>query len=163
MAERGVLRNAAYAKQQIVFAGMKWGTITPTDIDGFIDFNDRLFVFIEAKYGNAPLGIGQRLALERACDACHNPPRRSSVAFIVTHWSSGDIELAKSTVTGIRWAGKWRVPKLDGQSLVDGIDAFRTKLFEPVAANEPDPWLAEYEAEEERSWAPKTAKELWGR
>ena len=47
MAERGVIRNRQFAQQLRDFSGLRFGKITPTDIDGFMDFGDRLFVVLE--------------------------------------------------------------------------------------------------------------------
>lgn len=76
MVERGVIRNREYAKQLKDFSGLRYGKITPTDIDGFLDFGDQLFVVVEGKHAGSAIQTGQRLALERLVDACHCPPRR---------------------------------------------------------------------------------------
>ena len=65
MTEPGIFRNREYAKQLKSFSGLRFGKITPTDIDGFLDFGNNVYVFIETKHGDAPLPYGQKLALER--------------------------------------------------------------------------------------------------
>jgi hypothetical protein len=47
---RGTITNRARFIQAIRFDGMKFGRITPTDIDAAIEFDNRLFIFIEAKF-----------------------------------------------------------------------------------------------------------------
>ena len=94
-------------KQQIV----DFGKLTATDIDAFMDYKNKLFVIAETKFDGAPMHRGQEIALERLCDACHNPPKRLAVAFITKHHSEGDIDLSKTLVTKYRWNGKWRYPK----------------------------------------------------
>jgi hypothetical protein len=129
MGERGVIRNRE-AKQQIAdFSGLRYGKITPTDLDAFLDFGNRLFVFVECKYMNAPLSYGQRLALERLVDACHKPPERYAVGFVVAHSGGGDIDFAGTTVRQFRWDGKWLAPRIDGASLREGVDAFRARYL----------------------------------
>lgn len=162
MGERGVIRNLTHFRQQGLFVDMRWDKITPTDVDLFIDFQDKLFVFAEAKHGSALPDVGQRLALERLCGASHNPPRRSAVGFIVSHEESGPTYLMRTAlVTWVRWEGKWWERKrAEQRTLLDEIGAVRSHLrLEPVA--ERDPWLAEYEESEMRHWAPRTAKEIW--
>lgn len=69
--ERGVIRNKDFAFQERDFRGLEYGyqfSITPTDIDAFIEYQRRGYVIIEAKYGTSRLRGGQRLALERLCD-----------------------------------------------------------------------------------------------
>lgn len=107
MAERGEIRNRAYAAQIRDFRGLRFGKITPTDIDGFLDFGDRLFVFVESKFGGSAMPYGQRLALQRLCDSCHVPPRRHAIVLIAAHMSDTDIDFANSKVTEYRWFGKW--------------------------------------------------------
>lgn len=122
--ERGVIGNRAYKQQIADFSGLTFGKITPTDLDAFMDFNNKLFVFVETKFNNAPLKYGQRLALERLCDACHNPPHRYAVAFVTSHQSNGDIDFANTTVMQFRWNGEWHGPRKEGAALVDGVKAF---------------------------------------
>lgn len=107
MAERGEIRNRAYAAQIRDFRGLRFGKITPTDIDGFLDFGDRLFVFVESKFGGSVMPYGQRLALQRLCDSCHVPPRRHAIVLIAAHMSDTDIDFANANVTEYRWFGKW--------------------------------------------------------
>lgn len=127
MTERGVIRNREYAKQLKDFSGLRYGKITPTDIDGFMDFGDRLFVVIEGKHAGAALQTGQRMALERLVDACHNPPRRIAVCLIVDHYEgqSEDVDYARCTVRAMRWNGKWTQPMQRGISLRQAIDKLK--------------------------------------
>lgn len=147
MAERGVIQNRAFKQQIADFSGLTFGKITPTDLDAFMDFNNQLFVFVETKYEGAPLPYGQRLAIERLCDACHCPPSRYAVAFITSHSSKGDIDFARTVVTKIRFGGKWLDPKKSGSPLVDGVQAFREKYLNvvPFQKKEVDPWILEFE------------------
>ena len=70
MEKRGVIRNRLSAMHIRDFSGLRYGNKTPTDIDAFMDFGGKVFVFIEAKCENAQCATGQRVALERLCDAC---------------------------------------------------------------------------------------------
>lgn len=125
MAERGIIQNREFKQKIADFSGLRFGKITPTDLDAFMDFGNRLFVFVEAKYGSSQLPYGQQLALERLCDACNEPPIRYAVAFIVSHKSEGDIDFANTTVTKYRWNGKWIKPTSSPSTLLAGIEAFR--------------------------------------
>lgn len=42
--------------------------ITPTDIDGAIEIDGKVFMFFEIKYGEKDIDTGQRLFLERMVD-----------------------------------------------------------------------------------------------
>lgn len=128
MVERGVIRNREYAKQLKDFSGLRYGKITPTDIDGFLDFGDRLFVVVEGKHAGSAIQTGQRLALERLVDACHCPPRRIAVCFIVDHYggdSDEDVDYASCIVRTVRWNSKWWPQIHKRQSLKDAIDRLK--------------------------------------
>lgn len=124
MAERGVIRNREFAQQLRDFSGLRFGRITPTDIDGFMDFGDRLFVVMEGKHIGSALQTGQRLALERLVDACHCPPRRIAVALILDHTEAADkdVDFAMCVVRSMRWNGKWIRPMLQGITCRAAID-----------------------------------------
>ena len=107
--DRGRIRNRKYAKQLRDFSGLRFGKITPTDIDAFLDFQDNTFIFIETKYGDAKLSTGQRLALERVCDACADSGRNSMV-IVASHDTHDDIDVAGLPVVRIRLHKKWREP-----------------------------------------------------
>jgi hypothetical protein len=110
MSERGEIRNRERAGQLIDFRGLRFNRITPTDIDGFIDFGNELFVVLEYKCGGAPLPQGQRLALERYASAAKVP----CYVLIGEHENtSGDIDGANSHLREY-WNGcAWRAPKTD--------------------------------------------------
>jgi hypothetical protein len=106
---RGVIRNRQYATQIRDYSGLRYGNITPTDIDGFVEFGDKLFVFIELKHKDAPLPRGQRLALERLTDAV-GETGRTSILLIAEHNTSGDIETSQCKVIEYRYMKRWIIP-----------------------------------------------------
>jgi hypothetical protein len=108
--DRGKIRNREHAQQLKDFSGLRFGKITPTDIDGFLDFGDKVFVLIETKHGAAPLPYGQKLALERLCDACADA-KKAAIVLVAHHQTSGDIDVASLPVDLIRTNRKWRKPK----------------------------------------------------
>lgn len=125
--ERGVIRNRLHAQQIRDFSGLRYGKITPTDIDAFLEFGDRLFVFVEGKFGEARPPYGQMLAIAKLVDAIHQPPRRYAVAFIASHNSHGDVDYAAAAVRSYRWAGKWRQPMLRDLTVRQAIDRLRAR------------------------------------
>lgn len=126
MTERGVIRNRQFAQQIRDFSGLRFGKITPTDIDGFIDYQDKLFIFFESKYGSTPLPYGQKLALERLCDACAESKKLSAV-LLLTHTAQpgSDIEFGSLLVTSYRINKTWRPPKeaIDCRTAVERLIA----------------------------------------
>lgn len=121
--ERGKIRNRAQAQQIRDFRGLKWGTITPTDIDAFFEIDNKLFVLIELKYKKAKLPYGQKLAIERIIDALQKTVE--AIAIICWHEipPSSDINAAECYVTEYRYRKRWIIPKLE-MSLKDCCDKF---------------------------------------
>ena len=62
---RGVIENTERKQQIIDFRNLRYGNITPTDLDAYIEYKDKAKIWIEFKYGNAEPPYGQRLALQR--------------------------------------------------------------------------------------------------
>lgn len=106
----GKFRNTDRARQLILFDDLCFGNISPTDIDAFIDFQNKIFILVEVKHGDSPIPFGQKLALERICDASTVAGKRCFV-LEAHHNTSGDISLGVLPVTAYYYRGKWRNPK----------------------------------------------------
>jgi len=134
MLERGAIRERKYANQVKDFTKLRWGNITPTDLDGFIDFSDRLFVIIELKYTKADIPYGQRLALERMIDRWE-AGGISAVALIATHNASPkeDIKVHAATVNEYRWKGRWIRPSRT-INVHESIEIIRQAELSPIAS-----------------------------
>lgn len=65
---RGVYNNINRAKQLLLFEGMQYQKITPTDVDGIIEYHDKAWFIYEVKLHGTELKYGQRLMLERFCN-----------------------------------------------------------------------------------------------
>jgi glycerophosphoryl diester phosphodiesterase len=102
---RGVIRNREYGTQVRDFSGLRFGKITPTDIDGLIEYQNKGYVFIETKYKDAKLPRGQELALERLCDDLQNT--KPTLLIIASHETEGDIDVAETIVARYRFKGEW--------------------------------------------------------
>jgi hypothetical protein len=107
---RGKIYNRAYAAQVNDFSGMRWGNITPTDMDGLIEYHNKCFIFIETKFMDKPLPYGQKLAFERLVDSLNKP----GILIVTTHNGSGDIDMKSTKIREYYWQGKW-YPGLDIQ------------------------------------------------
>lgn len=65
---RGTFQTKRCAKQLLSFEGMRYGSITPTDLDGIIEYRNEAYILFEVKYRHSTLPDGQRLALQRMTD-----------------------------------------------------------------------------------------------
>lgn len=103
--ERGKIRNRQYANRVRDFSGLRFGNITPTDIDGMIEYKNICYVYIETKFESASLPNGQRLALERQCDDMSKV--KPAIMIVASHNTDGDIDVANTTVTEFRFRNAW--------------------------------------------------------
>lgn len=105
--ERGVINNKDRARQLRDFSGLRYGNITPTDIDGLIEYKDIAYVIFETKLGSAEVPRGQMIALERLCDDLQNYKHTIVIISSHNHPVTEEIDLANSIVTQYRWRKKW--------------------------------------------------------
>jgi hypothetical protein len=108
--KRGVITHRARAKQVIDFSGLRFGNITPTDIDGLIEYHDKCFLLIELKHRNkCELDRGQRLALERLCNSLNKPALLLHA--IHSEPVQNDIEADACFVHKYFWKREWIIPQ----------------------------------------------------
>ncbi len=120
MVDRGDMRNRD--TQIISYRDLRWGKITPTDLDGFIDFGNKVFVYLEYKYKDTEIPYGQELALKRQVDAVSKP----CILIHATHSHpiGEDIDGANARVIRVYYKGKW----YDSEKTVrEVIDSFLEK------------------------------------
>ena len=110
---RGIIQNRARTRQIIDFSGIRYGNITPTDIDGFFERANEAFVFYELKYGNAEMPKGQRIALERLVDVARAADKKA-VLFLCRHDVEDvnvDVIAENAIVDKIYFNGEWHDAK----------------------------------------------------
>lgn len=66
---RGQIQNKERARQLIDFRGIRYGNITPTDIDGYIEYHNKAFIFYEMKRNGCNMSHGQELSLRNIVDS----------------------------------------------------------------------------------------------
>ncbi len=114
MSERGEIQNEKRAKQLNNFNNLRYGNITPTDIDGCIEYHNKGYIFIEIKYGDKDLPFGQKLALERL--VIDTSKAKASIAIVAEHLVDNpqeQVNVASCKVREIFYFvdKKWRPPK----------------------------------------------------
>lgn len=106
---RGRFQNERRAKQLIEFAGIRRDNCTPTDIDGFMEIHDKIYIFFEIKHGDAEVPRGQKIALMRLCDNLRMAGK-VSVVFVGRHYIDDEetnVLAADTDVTEIYFDGRW--------------------------------------------------------
>ena len=107
---KGLIRDPARARQLRDFSGLLFGNITPTDIDGLIEYQNIGYVIMELKYKDAELKDGQKLALARMNDDFERAGKKS-LCIIARHFVDDcniAIDVANTTVTEFRYQQRWR-------------------------------------------------------
>ena len=121
--ERGKIYNRQRANQVTDFSGMKWNNITPTDIDGALDFGGKIFIYFELKLSDKELPAGQRLHLERLVD---NLIRAGCQAYAIVAEhntdANQDIAAADCLMREFYAGNGWKTPANEHLRLKDAID-----------------------------------------
>lgn len=111
---RGIISNRDRARQIRNYKGLRYGNITPTDIDGLIEYKNKGYIIIELKYEAAELPLGQQLALERLTDDLERSGK-STICIVASHQEidcNKDIDVANTFVSNYRLKGNWYTPNI---------------------------------------------------
>lgn len=106
---RGQIQNRERARQIIDFSGLRYNNITPTDLDGFFEKGNKVFVFYEYKLNGAKMPHGQKLALERVVDGLAKAGK-IAVLFLCRHNEYdplSDVKAVNAVVEAIYWNESW--------------------------------------------------------
>ena len=109
---RGCIRHLDRYKQLISYEGMvRRRKITPTDIDGVIDYNGVCFLYIEGKFEDAPMDFGQQKAIEHMVNS-HIKAGHPACAIVFRHHCNAEtIIVAKDQyVSKIYYRYEWKDP-----------------------------------------------------
>jgi len=107
---RDELKFKGRARQINSFLGLiRRRNITPTDIDGIIDYNGKAFIILEGKYGDAELPKGQKMALENLANAILESKKKVVVIIFRhnVHDINNDIIVSQQLVSDIYFKRKW--------------------------------------------------------
>jgi len=112
MTERGEIRNKEIARQIRDFSKLRFGNVTPTDIDGLIEFNNCIFILIETKFQKDELPPGQERALVNLVDTIFNASKKG-LLIIAIHDKppEQDIPFHQCQVSRYRSRKNWYSPK----------------------------------------------------
>tara|TARA_R100001463_G_scaffold136005_1_gene200365 strand:- start:415 stop:813 length:399 start_codon:yes stop_codon:yes gene_type:complete len=110
-----LIRNRNQVKQVIDFTGVQNGKLHPSDIDFVLEFDNEILILGEVKRKYNRIPTGQKLILERICDAWGE----KSIAIKVEHQFNDDsknIPLEQCKVTA------WYEPKVGWHFLKEPYD-----------------------------------------
>lgn len=105
---RGRILCPERASQLMDFSGLRYGMITPTNVDGLIEFKDRLYVLLELKLRKTSMKRGQELCFERLCNAL-TAANKIAVIIVAEHDTpiGQQISCADANVRKCYIDGKW--------------------------------------------------------
>ena len=105
---RGKIQFDKRFRQPLLFDGIQYGTITPTDIDACAEIHNLLFVFVEVKRDGVSMNGGQKLCFERIVNAIE-AGGKDAILIECTHSvmdTTKPIELKDVIVRRAYWKGK---------------------------------------------------------
>ena len=132
--DKSVITSKVHIAHIVNFQNFQIGNtkIVPTDIDGFIEYKGKCYIYIEAKYNGHNLSKAQRDAFTKVC-ADHKSP---TMYMIVKHSYPDEIDLANSIVVeyimNCMIKGKWLKPR--GEYTANGLaNEFIKRIFDNKA------------------------------
>jgi len=127
MIERGKIRNKEIAKQLKDFSNLRFENVTPTDIDGFIEFNNCIYILIEAKFLEDKLPEGQERALINLVDTIFESSKKGILIIAIHNQPlEQDIPFYKCLVSRYRSRKSWYSPKKE-MTIKNLIDSYLKK------------------------------------
>jgi hypothetical protein len=111
----GRLNNKERYFQETDYSGLRVGNMTPTDLDGLLEYSNIAYMFFEVKYVGKSMPAGQKLALEHlAMDLTR--AGKKTVVLIVEHEIENTNDIIPVGDCNVREVlfgcqGFWRVPK----------------------------------------------------
>lgn len=96
-------------RQIICFDGLRFGSITPMDIDMCIEYHDKAVIFCEYKLAGCKMPEGQQLCLRRLADDVQ-AAGKMGVVLLCEHNvvdTSEDVRAEDAQVTALYYKNKW--------------------------------------------------------
>lgn len=124
--DRGIIINKRRKQQINNFSQLMYEKITPTDLDGLIEYKNKGYIIFEIKYKNAKLPNGQKLAIERMIND-FNKSGKNAIAMVAEHCidnPNNEIFVGDCIIREIYNGNKWRNTKTKNMKLKECSDLF---------------------------------------
>lgn len=123
MNDKFKIRNQKAFRQAVLFKGIDFNNMRPTDIDLVMEVKDKLWILIEMKHvDNSGLPVGQRLLMERFYDNLSKTKTVLCAVAVHDHDLDEDIDAANCLIHKYYRDGKWHLVKKP-LKVVDAIEA----------------------------------------
>jgi len=124
-----MINNYNNIKQVVDFQSLKEGNKLATDIDCFIEYYNKLFIFLEFKYYTTnEIPLGQRIALERLCDVININARAFILVCSHSFQNNKKILIDQTEVITYRYKTRWIEPKQTIKT-TDAINILKDKYL----------------------------------
>jgi hypothetical protein len=129
--ERGQVYRAERAEQLRDYSGLSLpGGVTPTDVDGYIEIQDKLYIIFELKHTGAEVPYGQELALQRMIDALEDAGKEALLCFAYHDAPHDSVIIAHDAIVfKSRYRREWN-SSLTGCTLGDVVQRFYNYVFD---------------------------------
>lgn len=106
---RGTIKYLERYKQLISYEGLeRHRKITPTDIDGLIDYGGNAFILIEGKYGDKQIDKGQKMAIENLINTIEDAGKKACCLLFRHLCEPNEIIVARDcVVSDVYYERKW--------------------------------------------------------
>lgn len=127
MTKRGEIKNKEFATQIRDFSELIFENVTPTDIDGLIEFNNCIYILMEAKYLKDELPSGQERALVNLIDTIFEGSKKGLLIIAIHNKQpEKDIPFHACKVSRYRSKKSWYSPKKE-MTIKKLIDSYLKK------------------------------------
>jgi len=105
-----LINDSNKVRQVIDFTGVQNGKMHPSDIDAVLEFDNRILILMEVKYKYSPIPKGQKILLERICDAWQTDEREGIVLKIEHDFENSEVNvpLDRCFITGRYYKKEWK-------------------------------------------------------
>lgn len=109
--QRGKIHYKKRAAQFNDFSEIRYLNMTPTDIDGHLEYHNILHIFLEGKQEGAPYPFGQKLAHERLNDDVSRTKPCLTIVYVHDLPPEEDVLVAECYVLQYYYKGEWHKPE----------------------------------------------------
>lgn len=118
MSDRGDICNPRFASRPRTFAGLRFGSITPTDIDCSVDFHHgKTFIFTEGKTLGTSIEAGQREHLENLVKAIRAGGHKAFAVVIEYPIGDDEVDYASCRIAEWYYGDAWLQNSNDARNL----------------------------------------------
>lgn len=138
---RGTIQYEEHAKQIVLFEGLRYKNITPTDVDCIVEIKDTGYIICEFKYGGSKVPYGQYLCLTRICDDFEKAGKTAVLLVCEHDCDAGRNIMAKDTVIREMYYKHKIYNKYNGMTLKEVWDKVSDNIYSEWEKENVPEWI----------------------